>query len=177
MKKVLLFIPLALIGIIVSGQDSDTPTIKDLGFLIGKWEVREDNEEQTWWEESIRVGTYVLDSTYIELKASATSKGDKQRTYLWLIHFNSKAQQFEMISMFSNWPKIQFDTLSWDADRRKLTIQNGGDPNSDDYHDRFGEILFDEDFNGYTWKGRNLYGDKDSPDKWVYIEKGKRIDD
>ncbi len=174
MKTILSSLFILYFNIIIYGQER---TIQDLDFLIGTWEVREDNQEKTWWEESTRVGSYVLDSTFIALKASAKSSTGKERTYLWLVHFNSKARQFEMISMFSNWPKIQFDTLSWNPSIRTLTIKNGGDPNSTDYHERFGELVFDKDFNGYIWKGQNKYGDRDNPSIWNYVEKGTKIND
>ena len=175
MKRAYGFIlSLAIIGSALA-QSKEAPKIQDLEFLLGKWEVREDNHEKGWWEESIRIGSYILDSTHIELKASAVSSSGKERTYLWLIHFNFKAQQFEMISMFSNWHKTQFDILSWNPTTRTLTIQSAEDPNSNEYHDRYGELVFNEGLSRYTWKGRNKYGDPDSPSIWNYIEKGTKI--
>ncbi|MEQ6167090.1 hypothetical protein AAOE16_07840 [Ekhidna sp. MALMAid0563] len=175
MKKVLVFTCLVTFGYSSIAQGPSSSSIQDLNFLIGTWEVREDNKEKSWWEESTRKICYTLDSAYIELRASANSSGGKSRTYLWLIHYNQKDQQFEMISMFSNWHKIQYDILSWDKSNRTLTIESGGDPGSNEYHERFGEIVFSEDFNTYTWKGRNKYGDENNPNIWEYVEKGSRI--
>ncbi len=152
---------------------STAQSIKDLEFLIGTWEVREDNDKKTWWEESARIGTYTLDSTYISLEAQAVSSGGKERTYQWLIHYNNKAQQFEMVSMFSNWHKIQLDILSWNPETRTLTITNK--PNSEEFHERFGQLVFAEDFNSYIWKGENKYGDADNPSIWRYVEKGRKL--
>ena len=149
--------------------------IKELDFLVGEWKVREDNKEKEWWEETIRVGRYVLDSTYIELESTAVSSDGKERTYRWYIHFNSKAKQFEMVSMFGNWHKVQFDILNWEANNRKLTIRSSADPNSSEFHERFGEIVFDKDFNEYVWTGQNKYGDRENPRIWNYVEKGQRI--
>ena len=154
---------------------SQEKSIKDLAFLIGTWEVREDNEEEKWWEQSTRTAHYTLDSTYIELESVAISSSGKERTYRWLIHYNSKAEQFEMVSMYSNWHKVQFDILTWDIGSRQLIIRNGVAANSDEYHERYGEIVFDENFNNYIWKGENKYGDRDDPGIWKYIEKGLRI--
>ncbi|GAA4277937.1 hypothetical protein [Aquimarina mytili] len=171
-KKASLLITLLLAtGTILAQKKS----IQDLDFLIGKWEVREDNKEEKWWEKSTRTCQYTLDSTYIELKSVAISSSGKERTYTWYIHYNSKAQQFEMVSMFSNWPKILFDILHWDPKKRKLIIQNDKDQNKGEYHERYGEIIFEEDFNTYTWTGQNKYGDPKNPSIWKYIEKGSRI--
>ena len=150
-------------------------SVRDLDFLIGEWEVREDNVEKNWWEKATRVGKYVLDSTYIELESAAVSSNGKQRAYRWYIHYNSKSDQFEMVSMFGNWHKIQFDIITWDPAHRKLTIQSDTDPGASEFHQRFGEIIFDENFSQYEWRGENKYGDPNNPGIWKYVEKGLRV--
>ena len=166
----------ALLALLLfSGQlDAQEKSIQDLEFLIGTWQVREDIKDRNWWEEATRVVRYVLDSTFIEIDASAKSSSGKERTYRWYIHFNDKKQQFEMVSMFSNWHKVQYDLLDWDPETRKLTISHAPDPNSEVYHERFGEMTFTDDFSSYEWKGENKYGDPEDPGIWRYLEKGKR---
>ncbi len=149
-------------------------SIKDLEFLIGTWEVREDNDKKTWWEKATRIGTYTLDSTHIQLQAQAHSSSGKQRTYLWLIHYNDKDQQFEMVSMFSNWPKTQLDILTWNADDRTLTIVHN--PQLEEFPQRFGQLVFSDDYQSYEWRGENKYGDPDEPSIWKYLEVGQKIE-
>ncbi|NAY91917.1 hypothetical protein GTQ34_08305 [Muricauda sp. JGD-17] len=149
-------------------------SVQDLEFLIGTWQVREDIKDRNWWEESTRIANYTLDSTFIEIDASSRSSTGKERTYRWFIHLNDKTQQFEMVSMFSNWHKVQFDLLDWNPETRKLTIRHAPDPSSEEYHERFGEMIFSDDFSSYEWKGENKYGDPDDPGIWRYVEKGVR---
>ncbi len=158
----------------INASNAQTSRIHELSFLIGSWEVREENEAKTWWEETDRTVIYILDSTYIELNSIAISSSGKQRSYKWYIHYNSKSDQFEMVSIFSNWYKIQYDRLSWDADSRRLTILSGSDPGSDDYHERKGELQFNEDFSAYEWKGVNKSGNPDDPSIWEYTERGRK---
>ncbi len=164
-----------IITLLLSGSLTAQQNIHDLNFLIGEWKVREDIPDKDWWEETTRVGQYVMDSTYIMLESNALSSSGKERTYRWYIHYNSKTEQFEMVSMFGNWHKIQFDLLSWDPANRALTIENGGDPGSEEYHERLGEMVFEEGFDAYVWRGENKYGDPDDPGIWRYEEKGTRI--
>ncbi|MEQ8301970.1 MAG: hypothetical protein RIB47_01170 [Cyclobacteriaceae bacterium] len=171
-QKLIFLLVLSISSINVFSQER---SIGELDFLIGTWELREDNEENGWWEKSTRVGRYTLDSTYIELETHALSSDGKQRTYRWFIHYNKKEKQFEMLSMFGNWYKIQFDIIEWDALTRTLTIRNGRDLGADEYHERFGEIVFDEDFSKYAWTGENKYGDRNQPSIWKYEEKGIRV--
>ena len=78
MKKALIWICLiTLTGAVTAQGNTNPPSIRDLDFLIGTWEVREDNREKGWWEESTRKGSFILDSTYIKLSATAvTSSGN-----------------------------------------------------------------------------------------------------
>jgi hypothetical protein len=96
----------------------------------------------------------------------------KKRIYRWFVYYNSKANQFEMVLIFSNWHKVQFDILEWDKEKRILIIRNGGDPVDYDYHERFGEIVFNDNFTGYLWTGENKSGDPDNFNIWEYVEKG-----
>ena len=169
-EGVLIFAMLLFLSTSMSSQEKN---IKELDFLIGVWETREDNLEKSWWETSTREIKYALKDNYIELKAKSIDSNGKEREYFWYINYNKKAKQFEMISMFSNWYKTQFDILDWDSDKRKLTIRNKPDHESE-YHERYGELIFSKDFNEYTWKGENKYGDPDNPNIWKYIEKGSR---
>ncbi|MCB0489437.1 MAG: hypothetical protein KDC99_13235 [Cyclobacteriaceae bacterium] len=175
MKYTLLFM-LMLMVLHTGDIFSQNINVRDLDFLIGKWEVREDNFEKNWWEKTTRIGKYVMDSSYIELESTAVSSDGKHRTYRWYIHYNSKDQRFEMLSMFGNWHKVQFDILSWDPDSRVLTMRSGSDPGVEEYHERFGEISFDDKFSQYEWKGENKYGDPKNPGIWKYVEKGKRVE-
>lgn len=165
-----------LVLLIYSSEDlmAQDEKIQELDFLIGTWETREDNLEQGWWETSTRKIKYTLKGNYIELQANSVDSNGKEREYTWYINYNKKTKQFEMVSMFSNWYKTQFDILVWDRKQRKLTIQNK--PNSEtEFHERFGEIIFNDNFNEYTWTGENKYGDPNKPNVWKYIEKGTRI--
>ncbi|MEQ8364276.1 MAG: hypothetical protein RIF39_01045 [Cyclobacteriaceae bacterium] len=98
--------------------------IKELDFLIGTWESREENVDKGWWETSTREIKYTLKGNYIELKANSIDSNGKERAYSWYINYNKKKERFEMVSMFSNWHKTQFDILVWDSKQRKLTVRN-----------------------------------------------------
>ena len=168
--KITIIISALLFTLTATSQEK---SITDLSFLIGTWDVREDNQENGWWEKCTRTVKYTLDSTYFQLDAKALSSTGKERTYRWYIHYNSKQEQFEMVSMFSNWYKTQMDILEWDEQTRTLTIRNK--PNTEEYHERLGQMVFNEDFNAYTWTGENKYGNPDDPGIWKYVEKGTRI--
>lgn len=147
--------------------------IQELDFLIGVWESREENTETGWWETSTREIRYILKDNYIELKANSIDSNGREREYYWFINYNKRNEQFEMVSMFSNWHRTQFDILEWDGEKRKLTIRNN--PGCEkEFTERLGEIVFSEDFKAYTWTGENKYGDPNNPSVWKYVETGFR---
>lgn len=163
-----------IFGCLYGGADAQERSIEELAFLIGKWETREESVENGWWETSVREITYSLKGNYIQLNANAIDSKGNQREYSWFINYNKKNQRFEMVSMFSNWYKTQFDILDWDSKQRKLTIRN--QPSIEgEFHERYGEIIFNEAYDEYVWKGENKYGDINNPSIWKYIEKGARI--
>ena len=170
LERILIFIVILFLPKCMISQEKK---IKELNFLIGVWETREDNTEKGWWETATREIKYTLKGNYIELKANSIDSNGREREYLWYINYNKRTKQFEMVSMFSNWQKTQFDILEWDSEQRKLTIRNKPDSESG-FHERFGEIVFSKDFNEYIWKGENKYGDPNNPSIWRYIEKGSR---
>lgn len=150
--------------------------IKSLDFLIGTWETREDIAADNWWETTTRKISYDLMENYIVIHGKSIDSKGKKREYKWFINYNKKAKQFQMVSMFSNWYKTQLDILEWNEYTRTLTIRH--QPNSEtEFHERFGELVFAEDFKGYVWKGENKYGDTNNPGIWKYIEEGKKIND
>lgn len=163
---------ITILSFMILGQAIYSQSIKDLDFLIGTWEVREDIEDKGWWEKAIRVGKYVLKGNFIELKANSIDSNGKEREYSWFINYNKKTKQFEMTSMFSNWYKVQSDILEWNAKKRTLTIRNK--PMGGEFHERLGKMIFDKNFKSYVWKGENKYGDPNKPGIWRYIEKGTR---
>ena len=147
--------------------------VKKLDFLIGTWETREENTETGWWETATRTINYTLEHNYIEVKSKSINSNGKEREYIWYINYNEKTKQFQMVSMFSNWYKTQLDILEWDSGKRTLTIRNKPGAENE-FHERFGEITFSENFDEYTWYGENKYGDPNNPSVWKYIEKGFR---
>ena len=162
---------LALAASIVIGQEK---SIKDLDFLIGTWETREDIADKEWWETSTREIAYTLKGNFIEINARSIDSNGKEREYNWYINYNKKTDEFQMTSMFSNWHKVQQDILEWDPDTRTLTIRHK--PGVDDeYHERLGKLVFDESLTNYTWTGENKYGDPVDPGIWRYVETGRRV--
>jgi len=168
MKAILFFSALLLLTSKLYSQ----ATVKDLHFLVGTWEAEEHNKEKTWWEKCTRSGTYILDSTYIQLESVAVSSTGKKRTYRFMIHYDKTAKQFEMVCMYSNWPKVQVNFLEWDSEKRTLTLRNK--PEAEEYGARTGAIQFSADYDTYTWKGINKSGDRQKPSIWEYEESGNR---
>lgn len=169
-KTRIIIIVLTFSSMLITAQ-KESQDIKSLDFLIGTWEVREENKEKQYWEETIRVASYTLDGNYIKIDHKAIDSKGRKRHILWFINYNKKTERYEMISMFGNWYKTQFDILTWNKKERKLTFKNH--PSCEgEYHNRVGEMVFNKNFNEYVWIGENRY--KEESNIWKYHEVGKK---
>lgn len=158
--------------VVTTACNAQHPSIKDLEFLIGTWETEEHSKTGDWWEKSTRSGTYILDAQYIQLESSSISSTGKRRTYRFLIHYDNRSKRFEMISIYSNYPKYRTEILEWDNQGRKLQLRS--QPIDDEFSERTGTMQFNEDFSEYTWTGTNKSGDPKKPSVFEFIEQGKR---
>lgn len=90
-----------------------------------------------------------------------------------MIHYDKTAGHFEMIGMYSNWPKIRVEFLDWDSENRTIRLQSK--PDEGEYSERIGTIKFNKKFDSYTWTGVNKSGDRLNPAVWEFTELGKRV--
>jgi len=160
------------ISVVTTACNAQHSSIKDLEFLIGTWQTEEHNKAGDWWEKSTRIGTYILDDQYIQLESSSISSTGKKRTYRFLIHYDNKVKQFEMICIYSNYPKYRTELLELDKQGRRLLLRSK--PTDDEFSERTGTMEFNADFTEYTWTGANKSGDPTKPTVFEFIERGKR---
>lgn len=140
-------------------------SIKDLDILIGTWDVEEKQVDGSFTEKGVRTCAYVMHDSYIQCETIATS-GGKERSYRFLINYNKQTKQFEMISIFSNWPAKESDILSVNGNEITLASM------STEASDRSALIKFNGK-NSYEWSGRNF--PRSTPEKvFRYVETGVR---
>ena len=93
MKKHTITILFAIITLTCASQ-----SIRDLDFLIGKWEVNETiypGTEKEYTESGVRTCEYYLDDSFIKCEASTVvNHSGKKRTYAYYINYDDKNECF-----------------------------------------------------------------------------------
>ncbi|MEX0313004.1 MAG: hypothetical protein AB3N18_02425 [Allomuricauda sp.] len=147
-----------------SQESTKKPTIKDLDFLIGKWEVQFDfyethhPEKGVWFTEKGEQTCYYSlnlngEPKYILCEGklicdSGRFKG-RERTFLSAIRYGNFVDGFERIGIFSNWPGTAIELLDYSPKKNQITIKGKLDVRSglERYQDVYS---FDKTYTSYT---------------------------
>lgn len=178
MKKLILSAVLLLVTGIVHSQTETkkNPTIQDLDFLIGTWEVQFDwydthqpGSEPVFSEKGTMVCSFDLDyrgtKKFIFCRSSLDTydgrlKG-RHRETLEVIQWSRFSNAFERTGVYSNWPATGIETFTFNPKDRtfylegKLGVQDGMTEN-------YAEVYqFDESYT--TFQRRNVANFSDMP--------------
>ncbi len=157
-------------------QSQNKPTIKDLDFLIGTWEVEFDwydtykpGLKPEFSEKGTMVCSYDLDyrgtKKFIFCRYSLdTNEGrlkGRYRETLEMIQWSKLSGSFERTGVFSNWPATGFETFTFNPQTR--TIYAEGELGvTDGKLERFAQtIQFNENYTEY--QRRNVANFSDMP--------------
>ncbi|SNT20552.1 hypothetical protein SAMN05421640_2847 [Ekhidna lutea] len=141
MKKLLILILFCAPLLVVSQKP--TPTVQDLDFFTGKWEVtleiydtHKPNADPIFVEKGYQVNEYELN--YKGIPMFLTSRGyleivetDEKRKHLMgrtrefqeSIRYGNFESSFERIGLYSNWPATGIETMTYDSISRMFIIR------------------------------------------------------
>ncbi|MEP1094684.1 MAG: hypothetical protein ABJG78_06210 [Cyclobacteriaceae bacterium] len=142
MKKVATLYTIALSFMTLSATsqkaEEKTPTVQDLDFLIGKWEITfefYDTHDTTrgvyFTEEGFQICEYDLayngTPRYIvcqgELKAHGGKFEGRTREIYEAIRYGRFENSFERIGLYSNWPATGLEILKYDSAKGQFIIR------------------------------------------------------
>src|SRR5688572_24214767 len=108
----------------ISGFSQDN-SIRDLHMLIGKWKTEDIYMKGTPSElidKGERTCQYILNDTYINCETISVNSTGARRKYQFLINYNNITGQYEMISIYSNWPMKRQDVITIHENGKVLEI-------------------------------------------------------
>ena len=86
--------------------NADAQSIKDLGFLIGKWEVSEivyAGTDKEYIETGSRECAYYMDGSWIKCETMGKRHG-RDRSYTFLINYHPEKKYFQFLSLSGDYP-------------------------------------------------------------------------
>ncbi|MEM9647926.1 MAG: hypothetical protein AAF969_05555 [Bacteroidota bacterium] len=161
-----LCICLLLGHLLIAQSEHQKPSVKDLDFLIGDWDISFEfynthhPEKGIWFtEKGNQTCYYDLDLNgeprYIICKGEVTCDSGRfegrKRSFMEAIRYGPFVESFERIGIYSNWPGTALERLNYDPSSRNMTI--AGELEVREGKERYEDIyVFDENFNTYTRK-------------------------
>ncbi|MEQ9402772.1 MAG: hypothetical protein RIM99_04225 [Cyclobacteriaceae bacterium] len=139
MKKLLIGIIAGIIIISVQAQEfKERPTVQELDFIIGKWEITFDwydthqpGSSPCFTEKGWQICEYDMDLNgtpmYIickgELEIDSGKYLGRKREILEAIRYSRFEKSFERVGIYSNWPATGLELLTYDSAQAQFTIR------------------------------------------------------
>ena len=95
-----------------------------LSWLVGSWEFEDSQVGGEYWERGSRVCDWVLDNQYIQCLSEGTSNSGHERSYFFILGYNSLDSRYEMIGMTSSYPRQNLYIIEPSADGQTLELSN-----------------------------------------------------
>lgn len=151
-------------------QFAQEQSVKNLDLLIGTWDVEEamvSGSNLTVAEKGLRTCSYILSDTYILCETRSRGQNGKERIYQFFINYNKLDKKFEMISIYSDWDRKRFDTITIDEKAGRWNLM--GAPTTENGVERriWGVIQF-EGTDKFIWTVRRNKA-TDTPMEWTEI--------
>jgi len=141
-------------------ESEPKPTIQDLDFLIGTWDVtfgfydpRKPGSEVALTEKGIVICKFDMEfngiAKFIVCEGKMDGSNGWKRTFKEYTEYNRLKNTFERIAIYSNWPGMARDQVIYNSEERLLDIRGTLDVQNhlvERYQDYY---RFNEDFTAY----------------------------
>ncbi len=98
--------------------------LDQLAWLVGSWEYRDEQIDGEYEEAGIRECGFALDKSYIRCESNGQTNTGKQRNYVWFLNYNGLDQRFEMMGVFSDYPRKLLYSATVSDDGHRIEIIN-----------------------------------------------------
>ena len=164
---------------IAQDKSANTPTVQDLDFLIGTWDVifqiydtHNPGGKPIFTEKGYETYEYALDLNGIpmfiictgELIREDGKRKKRVRQFQESIRYDRFVNSFEQIGLYSNWPGTGLETLEYDSVGRTI-ISKGQLAVQDGMLERYQDFFqFNEDYTYYEHTNRANFSDMPVPE-------------
>ena len=120
-KQLLLLISLCFFNSITIAE---TPPLNKLNWLLGKWTFEDKQVNGSYWEKGTRNCWLILHDQYIRCESIGVSNKGKERSYYFIIGYNTMDTRYEMLGLTSSYPRQNLYIIEPSEDGHVLEIKN-----------------------------------------------------
>lgn len=100
------------------------PPMQRLSWLLGKWNFDDAQVHGKYWERGTRECTLVLDDQYIRCESKGVSNTGHERSYYFILGYNSMDKRYEMLGLTSSYPRQNLYIIAPSNDGHRLELIN-----------------------------------------------------
>ena len=102
----------------------ETAPMQKLSWLLGKWTFEDTQVNGKYWERGTRDCVLVLDDRYIRCESKGVSNTGHERSYYFILGYNSKDARYEMLGLTSSYPRQNLYIIEPSDDGHTLELSN-----------------------------------------------------
>lgn len=98
--------------------------MEKLSWLLGEWTFEDAQVNGQYWERGTRTCILVLENQYIQCESKGISNSGKERSYYFILGYNSMDKRYEMLGLTSSYPRQNLYIITPSDDGHTLEISN-----------------------------------------------------
>ena len=98
--------------------------METLSWLIGEWTFEDAAVDGSYWERGTRSCEWVLHDQYIRCESQGVSNSGHERSYYFIVGYNSMDSRYEMIGLTSSYPRQNLYIIEPSRDGHTLELSN-----------------------------------------------------
>lgn len=114
---------LSLLAKGVAATEEQKPMEK-LSWLLGEWTFEDTQVNGSYWERGTRSCVLVLDDQYIRCESKGVSNKGHERSYYFILGYNSMDKRYEMLGLTSSYPRQNLYIVEPSEDGHTLELSN-----------------------------------------------------
>lgn len=108
----------------VQSMAQEPSPIRTLSWLVGEWTFEDVAVDGTYWERGTRSCEWVLHDQYIRCESVGVSNSGHERSYYFIVGYNSRDSRYEMVGLTSSFPRQNLYIIEPSGDGHTLELRN-----------------------------------------------------
>lgn len=124
LRRTLVLCVLSLVSFSANGAEDQAAPMSKLAWLLGEWAFSDEAVDGSYRETGTRSCNYVLDESYIQCESRGVSNSGHERSYFFIVGYNSMDSRYEMIGLTSSYPRQNLYVLKPSQDGNNIELDN-----------------------------------------------------